>query len=217
MPTRLTAIGLLCGQCLPAGTLSTTDLRALSQSSLIAHPSRGSKADRGLSDPCPTPLQRQNNRNVALLAPRKQFGKAKRLPDFLNLTANAFLFGGCSFGVRQHVAALESGAVAPHSKKWHLQGRLSAPEPREGGAHFLPLLGKPVKAPSLNHAAGLRATHQPTGGYSLLQRQIPVGRHKNVTAQHAAIARLATTLSPIPLWAHAEHAPLTCPRRLSPQ
>ena len=63
------------------------------------------------------------------LPPRKQFGKAKRLSDFLNLIANTFLFGRCSFGVRQRVAALESGAGAPHSKKWRFQGHLSAPEP----------------------------------------------------------------------------------------
>ncbi len=91
-------------------------------------PPSGFKGEQGSDRPLSYLLQRQNKRNVALLAPRKQFGKVKRLSEFLNLIANTFLFRGCSFGVRQHVAALEGGAVAPHSKKWRFQGRVSAHE-----------------------------------------------------------------------------------------
>jgi len=35
-------------------------------------------------------------------------------------------------GVRRRVAAFQSGAEAPHSKKWRFQGQVSAPEPHAG-------------------------------------------------------------------------------------
>ncbi len=50
------------------------------------------------------------------------------MPEFPNLIANTCVFGGCSFGVRRQVAAFQSGAGAPHSKKWRFQGQVSAPE-----------------------------------------------------------------------------------------
>ncbi len=52
--------------------------------------------------------------------------------EFANLIANACLFGESSFGVRQHVAALESGDSSPHSKKQCFQGQASAPEAGRG-------------------------------------------------------------------------------------
>jgi len=67
-------------------------------------------------------------RKVPPVTINQQNQQDKATHDIRYFISKTIFFGGLSFGVRRRVAAFQSGALAPHSKKQPFWGQVSAPE-----------------------------------------------------------------------------------------